>query len=118
MSDCIFCKVAAGEIPATLIYEDDHVVAFDDIAPQAPVHSLIIPRAHYRDLADDVPAEVLAALLGAVPRVAAAKGVDASGYRVIINTGEHASQTVKHLHVHLMGGAQMVHGMVTFAEGE
>jgi len=114
MEECIFCKVANGQIPAALVYEDDLVVAFDDISPQAPVHTLVIPREHHRDLGDDVPAETLAAIFGAVPKVARAKGIAESGYRVIVNNGPDANQTVKHLHVHVMGGRAMEHGMVTF----
>lgn len=115
MEDCIFCKVASGEIPATFVYEDDLVVAFDDISPQAPVHTLVIPRTHYADLGDNVPADTFAALCKAVSAVARAKGVAESGYRVIVNNGPDANQTVKHLHVHVMGGRAMEHGMVTFA---
>src|SRR5574340_729761 len=91
---------------------------FDDVAPQAPVHTLIIPRTHYSDLADNVPPEILTALMQAVPRVAEAKGVRDSGYRTIINTGPDAGQTVHHLHVHVMGGRRMAEGMLTFAAQE
>lgn len=114
--ECIFCKIASGEIPASLVYEDAHVVAFDDLSPQTPVHTLLIPRAHYVNLGDDVPPETLAALLSAVPEVARIKGVDRSGYRVIVNNGPDANQTVQHLHVHVMGGKPMAHGMVLFDE--
>lgn len=117
MSECVFCRIGRGDIPATLVYEDEHVVAFDDIAPQAPVHTLIIPRTHYANIADDVPSDVLEALLRAVPRVAASKGIAASGYRVIINTGSDAAQSVPHLHVHVLGGRAMAEGMVAFQEG-
>jgi len=112
--ECIFCMVAAGAIPTTAIYEDEYVIAFDDVAPQAPVHTLVIPRKHYADLGDGVPREVAASLLEAVPRIAKIKGIDKSGYRVIINTGNDANQTVRHLHVHVMGGQRMTHGMVNF----
>lgn len=116
MDDCIFCKVAAGEIGASLVYEDEFVVAFDDISPQAPVHTLVIPRDHYADLADGVSPEVLGAIFSAVPKVAGVKGVAESGYRVIVNNGPDANQTVKHLHVHILGGRSMAHGMAVFAE--
>ena len=116
MDDCMFCKIARGEIPATIVYEDDRVIAFDDITPQAPVHTLVIPRTHYTSLNDDIPAEDLAAVFGAVQHVARIKGVGTSGYRVIVNNGHDANQTVKHLHVHVMGGRQMSHGMVVFAD--
>lgn len=116
-SDCIFCMIALGEIPARIVAEDDLVIAFDDIAPQAPVHTLIIPREHWDHLGDDVPAEVRNAVLAMVPRVAEIKGLSGQGYRTIINTGPDAQQTVQHLHVHVMGGKRMASGMVEFMEG-
>ncbi len=112
MSDCIFCKIASGEIPSTLVYQDALVVAFDDLAPQAPVHSLIIPREHYTSIGDNLPAELLAAVFAAVPKVAALKGIDTNGYRIIINTGADAGQTVGHFHVHVLGGTKMAEGML------
>jgi len=115
MSDCVFCLIANGTIPATVVWQDDRVVAFADLSPQAPVHVLIVPRDHYDGLGGDVPADVLAALLGAAPRVAEAAGVAGTGYRLIINTGPDAGQTVPHLHVHLLGGAAMSEGMVKLA---
>ena len=116
MEDCLFCKIAKGETPATIVYEDDQVVAFDDIMPQMPVHTLVIPRRHYTSLNDDIPAEELAGLFGAVQHVARIKGVGSSGYRIIVNNGPDSNQTVKHLHVHIMGGRPMTHGMVVFAD--
>jgi histidine triad (HIT) family protein len=116
MEDCIFCKIANGELPAATVYEDDIMVAFDDIHPQAPVHTLIIPRRHYTSLNDDIPAEDLAGVFGAIQRVARIKGVGASGYRIIVNNGPDSNQTVKHLHVHLLGGRPMTHRMVFFAD--
>jgi len=116
MDDCIFCKIANGEIPSKAVYENDDVIAFDDLSPQAPVHTLVIPKAHYRNLSDDVPANVLAAVFSAVGEVARIKGIDGSGYRVIVNNGPDANQTVQHLHVHILGGRPMSHGMVAFAE--
>lgn len=116
MSECIFCRIASGAVPATLAYEDDQVVAFDDLAPQAPVHVLVVPRRHHRTLGDGVPTETLAALFAAVPRVAQLKGIDGSGYRVIVNAGPDANQTVEHLHVHVIGGRPMSHGMVTYPD--
>lgn len=116
MSDCIFCMVANGEIPSKVVYEDDAILAFDDIAPQGPVHTLIIPKVHYVSLSDAVPAELLGRLFGAVGRIAEMKGIDTSGYRVIVNSGPDASQTVHHLHVHVIGGKPMSHGMVNFAD--
>ena len=114
MSECVFCKIVDGDIPATPVYEDDYVFAFDDIAAQAPVHTLVIPKTHHANLCDTVSDETLAALMRAVVRVAAINGVADSGYRVIINNGADANQTVGHLHVHVMGGQAMAHGMVKF----
>ena len=104
--DCIFCKIATGEIPTSKVYEDDDVIAFDDMEPLMPVHTLIIPKDHYSDLSDDVPPEVLGKLFAKVGPVAAQKGL-VNGYRVLVNTGEDASQSVKHLHVHILGGGFM-----------
>ena len=117
IENCVFCMVAAGNFPTKFLHENEHVVAFDDISPQAPVHVLIIPREHYADMGDAVPAEVAAALFAAVPEVAKIKGIDESGYRVIVNCGRDANQTVGHLHLHVMGGRAMSHGMVNF-DGE
>lgn len=112
MDDCIFCKIASGEIPSTIVYADDLVVAFDDLSPQAPVHTLIIPRKHYRDVADDVPADILKAMFDAVSEVARIKGVDESGYRLVLNKGADAGQTVFHLHMHLLGGVKLGEGLL------
>jgi histidine triad (HIT) family protein len=114
MSECIFCKIAGGEIPSTAVYEDDFVLAFDDLSPQSPVHTLVIPKRHFASLADDVDRETLGALFSAVDEVARIKGIRESGYRTIVNTGKDANQTVAHLHVHVMGGREMAHGMITF----
>lgn len=103
MSDCIFCKIADHEIPSTVVYEDDKVIAFDDLNPQAPVHTLVIPKAHYDNAIDDVPADVLAAMMGAVKEVARIKGLD-EGFRLISNKGAAAGQTVNHFHIHVLGG--------------
>ncbi|QKF06939.1 histidine triad nucleotide-binding protein [Berryella wangjianweii] len=108
--DCLFCKIVAGDIPCTKVYEDEWVLAFDDIAPHMPVHTLVVPKAHYDSIADDVPAEVLARVFAAVPEVARIKGVNASGFRTLANTGQDACQTVGHLHVHVLGGAPMNSG--------
>ena len=107
--DCLFCKIAAGEIPSAKVYEDETVYAFRDIAPQAPVHVLIIPKAHKESL--QALTEADEALLGhmfAVAReIAVREGVDKTGYRVISNVGDDAGQSVKHLHLHLIGGKQL-----------
>lgn len=105
--NCIFCKLAAHEIPTNVVYEDEYVLAFDDMEPLMPVHTLIIPKDHYSDIADDVPEETLGHLFGAVGKVAKIKGVREDGFRLLVNTGENASQSVKHLHVHMLGGGLM-----------
>ncbi len=106
--DCLFCRIAAGEVPAQIVHQDDQVVAFRDIAPKAPVHVLVVPRAHWRSLAD-VPSsqtQALGHLLATCRHLAATLGLD-DGYRVVINTGPDGGQTVDHLHVHLLGGRQL-----------
>ena len=104
--DCIFCKIGSHEIPTNAVYEDDDVIAFDDMEPLMPVHTLIIPKDHYSDLSDNVPEETLGKLFSKVGVVAQKKGL-VNGYRVLVNTGEDASQSVKHLHVHILGGGFM-----------
>ncbi len=116
METCIFCDIAAGTIAATFVYHDEDVIAFDDVAPQAPVHTLIVPRAHHEHLGDRVSDRLLGALFAAVPRVAEAKGIADSGYRTIVNCGPDANQTVPHLHIHVLGGRPMAHGMVCFVD--
>ena len=112
MSDCLFCKIVAGEIPSAKVYEDDLCYAFDDIEPEAPVHTLIVPKQHFDNLQDGVPVDLLGHLLSVVPEVAKAKGVYESGYRTIVNTGPDSAATVPHLHVHILGGTKM--GRFTF----
>ena len=105
MSDCIFCRIAAGTIPAKLVHEDEHVVAFHDLHPQAPTHVLIIPRRHVASLNDasETDPALLGHLLLAAREVAARLGVGA-GYRVVTNCGASAGQSVFHLHLHVLGG--------------
>lgn len=105
MSDCLFCKIIGGEIPSTKVYEDELVFAFRDIAPQAPTHILVIPKAHL-DSVDAVTAEnsaVVAHIFEVIPRIAREEGL-VNGYRVVSNCGADAGQTVKHLHFHILGG--------------
>ena len=104
-TDCIFCKIVAGEIPSKKIYEDDEVFAFHDIRPVAPVHFMIIPKRHLASLADcdDSHGEILGKILLHAPRLAKAQGLN-DGFRTIINTGRGGGQEVYHLHVHVMGG--------------
>lgn len=106
MEDCIFCKIAAGTVPCNKVYEDEHVLAFHDMAPQAPVHVLIIPKEHAKTLleARSFSDETLARLLRTAANVAEELGLAESGFRIVSNSGKDAGQTVDHLHVHLMGG--------------
>jgi histidine triad (HIT) family protein len=104
--DCLFCKIAAGELPSEIVYQDDDVVAFRDINPIAPIHLLVIPRKHIPSILDLSEADI--PLLGRITRVAnqlaREQGIADSGYRLIINCGKEAGQTVPHLHMHLLGG--------------
>jgi len=102
---CLFCKIIAGEIPSTKVYEDDRILAFRDIAPQAPTHILVVPKAHIADC-NDVTGEnsaVIAHIFEKIPAIAAAEGL-VNGYRVVSNCGSDAGQTVQHLHFHILGG--------------
>lgn len=107
--NCIFCKIAAGQIPAKVIYEDDDIIAFDDINPWAPVHFLMIPKAHIPSMAQLTPehAPLMGKIMTLAPKLALEKGCDPypeGGFRVLVNTGEHGRQEVHHLHVHVIGG--------------
>jgi histidine triad (HIT) family protein len=108
-SDCLFCKIIAGEIPATIVYRDDAVIAIRDIAPKAPTHILVMPIQHFDSLADVHVKEagLMGALLLAAAHIARQEGVAERGYRVTVNTREEGGQTVGHLHAHLLGGRQM-----------
>lgn len=108
VADCLFCKIVAGDIPSDQIYEDDAVVAFRDIAPQAPVHVLVVPRRHVSSLDGlrDDP-DLAGRLLTAAAHVARSEGVHASGYRVAVNHGRHGAQSVGHVHLHVLGGRQL-----------
>ena len=110
--DCLFCKIIAGDIPSTRVYEDDAVYAFRDIAPQAPTHILIIPKAHVENAAEALehPGLVETVLRAAV-RIAAQEGLTDKGYRLVSNTGDDARQSVHHFHVHLLGGTTLADRM-------
>lgn len=105
MSDCLFCRIVAGEIPATVVLEDDDVLAFRDIAPQAPTHVVVVPKAHHADVAALSAADPALAgrLLAAGARVAEQEGL-ADGHRFVLNTGRDGGQTVFHVHLHVLGG--------------
>lgn len=109
MEACIFCRIAAGEIPSRKVFEDDRVVAFEDIQPMAPVHIIIIPRRHMATLMDVDPEGLtdLQAMMSAARVVARLKGVDQKGFRVVINCNEEGGQVVFHLHMHLLGGRKL-----------
>ena len=106
--DCLFCKIIAGDIPSNKVYEDETVYAFRDIAPQAPTHILVVPKAHIADC-NGVTAEnsaVVAHIFEVIPAIAKAEGLE-NGYRVVSNCGDDAGQTVQHLHFHILGGKKL-----------
>ena len=106
--DCLFCRIIRGEIPSAKVYEDELCFAFRDIAPQAPTHILVVPKAHIASL-DELSGENVspaAHILTVIPRIAAEEGL-AGGYRVVSNVGADAGQTVRHLHFHILGGARL-----------
>ena len=107
---CIFCRIADGSIPASMVYEDDICVAFDDTSPQAPTHVLIVPREHVDslDTVGTADRDTLGHLLLTAADIARSKGFSADGYRVVINTNADGGQTVFHLHVHLLGGRPFI----------
>ncbi len=109
MTDCLFCKIAAGEIPCNKVYEDDDFLAFHDIHPKAPTHVLVIPKHHLPSLndAEDQDVALLGLLMNATRKVAKKLGVDNPGYRVIINVGEGGGQEIFHIHVHILGGKKL-----------
>lgn len=111
-NSCLFCKIIAGEIPSSKVYEDDKVYAFRDINPQAPVHVLVVPKTHIEsaDAIDSSTSCEVAAVFEAIPKVSAACGLT-NGYRVITNVGEDGCQSVKHIHFHVLGGAKLPEDM-------
>ena len=108
MENCIFCKILAGEIPSSKVYEDEAMLAFRDINPQAAVHVLVVPKSHFATLAemDEAQAELVKQCFVKIPASAASLGLE-NGYRLIVNQGEDAGQTVHHLHIHILGGQAM-----------
>jgi histidine triad (HIT) family protein len=109
MADCLFCRLIAREIPASIVYEDDRVIAFNDINPQGPTHVLVVPKRHIATLNDLTPEDD--AIVGEVVRraasIAADRGIAAGGFRVVFNTNRDAGQTVFHIHLHLIGGRSL-----------
>lgn len=110
MTDCLFCKIAAGDIPANVVYQDDDLVAFRDIDPKAPTHVLVIPRRHIATLNDLTPAdaELIGRMYLAAQRIAREEGIADDGYRTLFNCNHDGGQAVYHLHLHLLGGRQML----------
>lgn len=113
MTDCIFCKIIAGEIPGKIVHKDDRVTAFHDINPAAPIHILVVPNQHIASTNDITHQDeaLLGHLMLTVKKIAADLGIAEKGYRLIINTGPDAHQVVDHLHVHILGGQFMRHPM-------
>lgn len=107
--DCIFCKIAAGEIPSTKVYEDDKVLAFKDINPLAPVHILVIPKTHIESAAEITAdkSAVVAHIFEVIAKIAKEQEIDKDGFRVVSNCGENGCQSVKHLHFHILGGKKL-----------
>ena len=108
--DCLFCRIIAGEIPCTKVYEDEQVLAFRDINPQAPVHVLVLPKKHMANILE-CDGETMQALLSAIQKIAAQEGVAEDGFRIVSNCGKNGAQSVNHLHIHLMGGRQLAESM-------
>ena len=112
MENCLFCKIASGDIPSSKVYEDEKILAFRDINPQAPVHVLVIPKTHIAG-ADDITAEtsgIVSYIFEKIPAIAKSAGIT-NGYRIISNCGPDACQSVPHLHFHILGGAQLADKM-------
>ena len=104
MSDCVFCKIAMGEIPADFVYKDETVFIIRDMNPQAPTHLLVIPAKHVASAAEVADPELWVSVMGRAVETARKLGLDKEGFRMVVNTGERSGQTVPHLHVHLMSG--------------
>ena len=113
-SECIFCKIVRGALPSQKVFENDQVYAFYDISPQAPVHVLIVPKTHIEDILDVAQEHgtVFQSLFVAAQNIVAKLGIAGSGFRAVFNSGDHACQTIYHLHLHLLGGTQMGGSMV------
>ena len=113
MSNCIFCKIIAGEIPSSKVYENELIYAFRDINPMAPVHVLVVPKNHVccADKIDETNSGCIAKIFEAIPKIAAAEGLT-NGYRIINNCGEDGCQSVKHIHFHVLGGEKLPENIV------
>lgn len=107
MTDCLFCRIVRGEIPATIVAETEDALAFRDIDPRAPVHVLVIPKKHVPSLSDTDDVALIGRVMNLAAAVAKQEGIDETGYRTVVNTREAAGQTVHHLHAHVLGGRAM-----------
>jgi len=109
MEDCLFCKIAKGDIPSNKVYEDDIMLAFHDIAPEAPVHVLVIPKKHISSISalEEDDAAIVGAIMLRIKALADELGIAEDGYRVVANTGKNGGQTVPHLHFHILGGRNL-----------
>lgn len=108
MSDCIFCKIANGEIPSTIVYEDEYITAFKDLNPQAPIHILVVPKKHYNNILDvEENDNIISKIYEAINKIANKEGYAKDGFRVINNCGENAGQTVMHMHFHILAGKKL-----------
>ena len=109
MEDCIFCKIVKGEIPSKKVYEDDKVIAFNDISPEAPVHFLVIPKEHIESVnyINEKNADIISHIFVVINKLVNELGIAESGYRIVNNTGEEGGQTVKHMHFHVLGGRSL-----------
>lgn len=108
-NDCLFCKIAAGDIPSTQVYSDEHIVAFRDISPAAPAHILLIPRKHIQSVAalENEDAALMGHIMLSARKIAEQEGFASSGFRCVLNTGENGGQTVGHIHMHLLAGRRL-----------
>lgn len=109
MENCLFCKIIKGEIPCNKVYEDEDVIAFKDISPEAPTHILVIPKVHIESInfITEENSAIISKIFVAINKIAKEQGIDKTGYRVVNNCGEHGGQTVMHLHFHLLGGRNL-----------
>lgn len=113
MNDCVFCKIASGEIPSTKVYEDESVIAFKDLNPQAPIHILVVPKKHYDNVLDvEENDNIISKIYYVINKIAKQEGFDKEGFRVINNCGENAGQTVMHMHFHVIAGKKLGEGIV------
>ncbi|MEW8956088.1 histidine triad nucleotide-binding protein [Clostridium sp.] len=109
MDNCLFCKIIKGEIPCSKVYEDDNVLAFKDISPEAPVHILVIPKEHIKSANEinEKNSQIVAHIFTVINKIAEEQGIKENGYRIVNNCGEHGGQTVEHIHFHVLGGRNL-----------